>query len=396
MGANDHISGTGKSGAFAENSGNAVRLKPEVEARIAKIEPPDTPVLTILNMMAGKSETIGAPTYNVQEEWPIAHMLQGTAIEPANETTIAMADTTWVIPATIIMNTRTDEKMYVATVPNATSVTVVRHFGTTAAAATLATDRFMVLGVATEEGQDKVQAVMRATGSHVNYAQKIAKAAAITDIMENRAVYGPTEKSRLNEQNILDYKRQWNRTLIYGEPFAQPAGTVAGQVHTIYTTGGIRYWAQLYNRIDMGGEFTWKTFARALQACSRFGGKGEKVGLTSQRLWVEISSMPEVRDLTRVERTETEVGWEINRIKFPGGRMNLMVDYNTEEQGLDDECIVFDMRYLSMAVYEGESAEQDTQTPGAYRKEWQIFSRKGLKQRLPVSSGLLYNMENAA
>lgn len=395
MAENAYVSGTGKTGSFGQVSGAAIRLQPEVENRIAMVEPQETPILTLFNMLGGKSSKVGAPQYTVQEEWPLNHVLQGTAVEPAVETSIAVSDSTFVIPTMILKNTRTDEQMYVQSVTNSTTIVVVRAFGTTAAAATLASDRFMILSTAQEEGADKVQAVMRATGSHTNYAQKFAKAAAITDIMETRAVYGPNEKSRLNTQNILEYKKYQNRHYLYGEPYAPAAGTVSGQVHSLYVTGGIRYWAQLYNRIDMGGEFTWKSVARAMQTIIRFGGNGNKVGITSQRLWAEYSSLREVY-LARTTREEATVGFEITKIAFPGGALNLMVDYNTEELGLDDETIVFDMRYLDVATYEEEHAEPNTQTPGAYRTEWQIFCRKGIKQRLPVSSGVLYNMQNAA
>jgi len=396
MAANVHVSGTGKAGSFGQNSGNSVRLQPSVDTRIAMVEPAETPNLTLYNAI-GNGVSINSPEHTVQEEWPINHIAVGTAVEPLAETTIAMADTTMIIPTMTLINIRTGEQMYVQTVASTTSITVVRAFGTTAEAATAAGDRFMILSPAPEEGQDRIQNLMRATGSHINYAQKFAHSTGITDIMELRAVYGPKEEARLNTQMIAEMKKKMNRSYLFGEPKKDTAGTLISGTHDVYVTGGVIYWAKLYNNITLPGAVTYNSLMRALAAIFRFGGKAERWGVGSTRVMQTISQLLPQTVQVNSTMSENTLGIEVTRIKGVGiSALNLVADYTFDEEGLDDMLVVEDLNYIDQGIYEPWTAQPDVQTPGAYRKEWQVFTRRMLIQRLPISSGVIDGISYAA
>lgn len=388
--AYEYVSGSAAAGAYAGNTGDAIRLSPEVSQQIYMVEPADTPLDTLLGMLGQDSPT-GSPTYHTQVEWPINYILQGTATETSSDVTVAFADTSFLIPTMVIQNQRTGEQMYVTAVGSSTSATCRRGIGTTPAAACVATDVYTIIGNAVEEGADAIQNLARASGHHTNYAQMFEAKNGITDISMRQTVYGPKEEVRLNEQKISQFRKYKNRSFMTGEPYA---GTPTGATLPVYITGGARYWAKLYNNITMPGGFTYKTLSAALKACLRYGGQGERWAFVSHRLWAEISSM--LQDKVQVGQSENSIGMEITRIQVPGGVINLTADYLMDEAGFDDEMLVLDMRYVGTRTFEGYTAEPNIQTLGSHRRESHIYQRTGFEQRLPISSALITGLEYAA
>jgi hypothetical protein len=397
MAANTHVSGTGVAGSFYRGNFITGRIKPEVANEIAMIEPGSSPILTMFNTL-NRSVKVNNPEYDVLEEWPIGHILIETGAEAADADDIEFDDMTFLIPNSVIMNLRTGEHVYVSGVDASGANSITRSFGTTAAAAGLAGDRWMILSTALEEGQDPTRSLTREVNSHTNYAQGFEAKAAITDLASGQAVFGGPERVRLNNQIILQEKKYENRQFLLGEPGAATGdGSPITSNMRLYTTGGIRYWASLYNNINLGGGFTWKTLGRAMQNIIRFGGgNGQKFAVTSQKVWMELSSLPEIRQLARTTPDASSLGFEITNIKFPGGRLGITVDYNLEEEFLNDELIVYDMKFLDLAVFEPFTASQNIQTLGSHREEWSIHRRVGIRQRLPISSGRLYGLDYAA
>lgn len=395
MSANSYVSGTGAAGAFGQATGNSVRLRLETLNEIAEIEPASTPVWTILNKIEGKTRSISSPEVTFQEEWPLNHIGVGTASETSSDTTIALADASFLVPGLLLKVKRTGEQIYVRTVPSTTSFTCYRGFGTTAAAACVAGDEYIVLGYAANEGQNAAQTRARATNSHTGYAEKFMEARAITDLMmANRGVYGPSEKARLNKQAIREFKKQMNRQFLLGEPYKKENVTDQSGSGVIYATAGIRYYAMLYNAISLPGAFTRLALAQAAFPIMRFGGAGDKFAVCGSSLKEQINNMLYGLGAIRATQSENAVGMDITTIKVQGGNLHVIVDYTMDS--FADELILFDLNHIELCDYEPYSVEPNIQDNGSQRDQWQLKRRVALINRLPISSGVISGLQYAA
>lgn len=369
------------------------RLRPEVEDMINMIEPAETPLLSFFNMLGGTSKIIN-PIFHVQEEWPLRNRAIVTTGATSSQTTTAVFDDVgFIIPFHVLVNQRTQEMMIVTAVDRTTRIpTIIRGVGGTAAAAIVAGDEIIATSTAAPEAHDPVQITMRGTDMHENYAQKIHHVMSISDIMALHGVYGPMERDRINTQGLLEFKKKQNRALML-----HPGGSKAVDALGLpqYITAGLWYYCNLYNAINMGGAVSYQSISFAMQSIIRYGGAGNKMGFCGAKVWAVLTSLLPRTVLLTESQDMTTLGFEIKTIKFPGGTMNLVLDYTLEGPGYDDTLLVADMKYLAINEFEPMKTEQ-INTLGAGRENWQIFRRLGLKCKLPIAMGRLYNIKYAA
>lgn len=369
------------------------RLRPEVEDMINMIEPASTPLLSYFNMLSG-SEKIGNPIYHVQEEWPLRNRgIVTTGANTSQTTTMVLDDVGFIIPFHVLINQRTQEMMVVTAVDRTTKIpTITRGVGGTSTATINVGDEIIATSTAAPEAHDPVQITMRGTDMHENYAQKIHHVMSISDIMNLHAVYGPNERDRINTQGMLEFKKKQNRALML-----HPGGSKATDASGLpqYITAGLWYYCNLYNAINMGGAVSYQSISFALQSIIRYGGAGRKTIFVGAKVWSIISSvLPRTTLMTSTQDTTT-LGFTVKTIEFPGGQADLVLDYTLEGPGYDDVALVADMQYLGLNEFEPMTTEP-INTLGAGRQNWQIYRRLGLKCKLPIAFGRLYNIKYAA
>ncbi len=398
--ANEHVVGTGQAGAVVRTDQNAIRIKPEVDARIALIEPAEAPLDTLLRLV-GRTSKISSEEFSVQEQYPLKNKTTLSATASASGTTLTLDDVSFLIPSMVGKILRTGEQIWlnntaVITTTDGVVTNVVRgasDSGGSAAAALLVGDEVVFSGPALEEGQDKLQLEARMTGDHINYAQMTEHDIGISEQTALRGVFGPSERNLRNMQGTLEFRKRRNRMLLLNEPLKD---TTSG-VQALYITGGLRYWANQFNVANVGPGLTYDIMAQALSGLIRNGGSlgGRTVwGLTSQRVWNLVSGLPEIRGLARTTPDDDTIGFEVSRIKFPGGMGRLTIDHNMEDFG--DEIIWFDLNHLEVAQFMPTIMRRNTQTLGSHREEWQLFSQEGLKVRLPLSTMRMHNIQYVA
>ncbi len=398
--ANEHVVGAGQTGAVARTDQNAIRIKPEVDARIAMIEPAEAPLDTLLRIV-GKTGNVSSEEFSVQEQYPLKNKTTIAATATAGDTTLDFDDVSFMIPTLVGKVLRTGEQIWfnntsVITPTDGNVTNVLRSAsdsGGTAAAALVVGDEVVFSGPALEEGQDKLQLEARMTGDHINYAQMTEHDIGISEQTALRGVFGPSERDLRNMAGTLEFRKRRNRMLLLNEPLKD---TTTG-VQSLYITGGLRYWANQFNVADVGPGITYDIMAQALAGLIRNGGGvgGRQVwGLTSQKVWNLVSGLPEIRNLARTTPDDDTVGFEVSNIKFPGGMGRLTIDHNMED--FSDEIIWFDLNFLEVAQFIPTSLKRNTETDGAHREEWQIYSQEGLKVRLPLSTMRMHNIRYVA
>lgn len=377
----------------SSDRGATERIRPDIASKIQRVEPQGTPLLTLTESVTGRVRSVHNRQFEVQEEWPIVNETTVTATEPAAETSIAVADGSIFRTGMTGFNTRTGDH-FVVTTGGSTPLTVIRGTGTTAAAIWLSGDRLLSTGYALEEGQDKLAAWMRAPNMYTNYTQKFFHAAALTDVMMDSGFYGESENQRLNTQVILEFKKGIERGLLFGEPNKDTSGT-----HPRWNTGGAKYFCKLYNQVNMGGGVTVRSWAHLLQQASRFGSEGGqsfKVIMAGQKVHAILSELPHAMGIERVPMGTSKIGDDVTEIRFPGGTAALVLNYNFEGAGLDDVALILDPRYMGLAEFGTMEMENNVQTPGSQRKEWQLTRTLGLEVTLPAAFAYAYNIQFAA
>jgi hypothetical protein len=375
----------------ASTIGNTVRIRPEVSAQIAKVEPLETPLLTLLEKV-GKFTKVGNKRFTIQEEWPLCNRTTVTAGINSSATSVTPADSTIATANMLAQNTRTGEQLLITAASS--SWTIVRGYGTTPAAAMVAGDTLLLIGTVLPEGYSRPATLSRAPNMHSNQTTKSHHAIQLTKDMLSYDFYGVPEVTRLEAQEVLEFKKRQERHLLFDEPVWDDAGSNSTYPRSV--NGGARWYCKLYNRFNMGGVVTLRGIRHVLTACSRYGGAGEKIILTGSTVFSLLSDLPQLLGAGQNEPMMiSTLGDNVKRFSFPGGSATIALDYNFEGAGLDSEALILDARYLEGREFRALEVERDVQDPGSGFKQDQMIVDRGLACTMPLAWGYVYNMKRA-
>jgi hypothetical protein len=142
-------------------------------------------------------------------------------------------------PGDIIMNTRTGERMLVATVASSTTITVAsagRAFGSTAAAAGLDSDKLFIIGNANEQFGFGRNVNSTKSSKVENLTQIFKKSLGASGTAMETKLYGGPELAHQNKKKAIEFQREVERMMHFGEKKA----TTGTQGHPLYAMGGIQ------------------------------------------------------------------------------------------------------------------------------------------------------------
>jgi len=142
-------------------------------------------------------------------------------------------------PGDIIMNARTGERLLVATVASATTITVAatgRSFGTTAAAAGADADEFFIVGNVNEENSGARNVNTTRSSKETNYTQIFKTSIAVSGTEEAADLYGGSDLKYQRVKKGTEHALDIERAYWFGEKKHDTNGT---QGHPRRATGGI-------------------------------------------------------------------------------------------------------------------------------------------------------------
>lgn len=144
------------------------------------------------------------------------------------------------------------------------TVTVVRAFGATAAAAWADNDPVLRLINANEENGAVPDILMVQNRKRINYTGIFKKAFGMSGTAENSEYYGGKKPEELRKEAYLEIQKDYEYAYIWGEPYENMTGGPNGE--PIRMTGGIWYWANASGTVTtVSTTFTksgWMTFVR--------------------------------------------------------------------------------------------------------------------------------------
>jgi hypothetical protein len=200
----------------------------------------------------------------------------------ATATSIVVDDGTKFRAGMVIQNVSTGEQMRVTGVSGNT-LTVVRGWGTTAAAAIANNAVIVILGNANEEGANVPTALTTTTTKKANYTQIFREPFEVTGTENSTEIYaGPNDLAQLRREHLQLHLKDIERAFFFGEPKEDTSGS-----QPIRATGGLRYW--LSTNVQTSSTLTNALFEQWIRNVYAKGGD-KKMGFVSPLIASAINS----------------------------------------------------------------------------------------------------------
>lgn len=158
-------------------------------------------------------------------------------------------------PGDVVKNARTGENVIVSSITDADTIVVVRAFGTTAAAAMVASDGLFIVGNANEENGAARNVNTTQSVAKTNYTQIFKTTIALSGTEDAAKLYGGRDLPYLRSKKATEHALDIERAYWLGEKDSDTGGT---QGHPRRATGGILEFIEAGNSYiqNQGGSLT--------------------------------------------------------------------------------------------------------------------------------------------
>jgi len=153
----------------------------------------------------------------------------------------------------IVKNARTGENLFVSAIASATTLTVTRAYGTTAAAAMVAGDGLFIVGNANQENASARNVNTTRSAAQTNYTQIFKTSIAVSGTEKASKLYGGDDLPYLRAKKGTEHALDIERAYWFGEKKYDTTLT-----HPLRTTGGIQEFIEAGNSYvqNQGGALT--------------------------------------------------------------------------------------------------------------------------------------------
>lgn len=366
----------------------ADRRKIDMADKIALLDPDAAP-FTVLMMRMKKKVAIN-PEYNWMEDelMPRVDAINNGAGYNNTATSLVVDNGSYFTAGDIVIVERTNEHIYVSSVSTNT-LTVVRGFGTTAAAAMVDNDPLIITGNTNEEGATVRTIKNTKKVKKTNYTQIFRLPFGATNTLKASELYGGDDMTYQRMINGINHRKDMERTLIFGEPKEDTTGT-----HPKRTTGGLDYWIST-NRTDAGGLLTEGVFDNFLERIF-LKGRDTKLLLASPIVLSAITSW--AKDKLRLIDKQSGISYGVTLREYvtPFGTllisMSKLLDATLEGRG--NRGYVVDMDKVTYRFLTGRDTHINTniQANDADSQTDEYLTEAGLQLENESAHGVIYNV----
>lgn len=274
-----------------------------------------------------KDETASNIEHGYFSKTMIFPSVTSTAGDLVGATTLTVNAYTDIVPGDLILNERTGEVILVTATPTATTLTVQRAVGTTAAAAINAADVMRTVGNAFEEGSVRPSAVAIIAARYVNNTQIFRNSWAVTKTAAAiPQIAGSGYVSESKQDCAALHAMAIEKALFFGQKFmgtrnGQPFHTMEGIVARVNA-------AASGNITTLGATTNWTQFEAALDKTLETvtdpkGGNIRTmfVGGTARRV---IHNIARLNSTYQITTNETAWGLQIDTIRTPRGTFEMI------------------------------------------------------------------------
>ena len=355
-----------------------------------------------------KDETASNIEHGYFSKTMIFPSVTSTAAALAADTSITVAAYTDIVPGDLILNERTGEVILVTATPTATTLTVQRAVGTTAAAAINAADVMRTVGNAFEEGSVRPSAVAIIAARYVNNTQIFRNSWAVTKTAAAiPQIAGSGYVSESKQDCAALHAMAIEKALFFGQKFmgtrnGQPFHTMEGIVARVNA-------AASGNVTTLGATTNWTQFEAALDktlatVTDPKGGNIRTmfVGGTARRV---IHNIARLNSTYQITTNETAWGLQIDTIRTPRGTFEMIEHPLFNAYGAASTwakmAVICDLNAFSLA-YLRKTSDASYNSAGALVDNGVDAEGGTLTTELtctiknPAAFGVLYNFTAAA
>lgn len=274
-----------------------------------------------------KDETASNIEHGYFSKTMIFPSVTSTAGDLVGATTLTVNAYTDIVPGDLLLNERTSEIILVTATPTATTLTVQRAVGSTAAAAVNAADVMRTIGNAFEEGSVRPSAVAIIAERYVNNTQIFRNSWAVTKTAAAiPQIAGSGYVSESKQDCAALHAMAIEKALFFGQKFmgtrnGQPFHTMEGIVArvnaaasgNITTLGATTNWTQLEAALDK--TLVTVTDPKGGNIRTMF------VGGTARRV---IHNIARLNSTYQITTAETGWGLQIDTIRTPRGTFEMI------------------------------------------------------------------------
>ena len=270
----------------------------DVGDKLAYLDPNAAPFTLILQKAGDRK--VSNPKFEWMEKDLPARWDQAAAAALVGATDVTVDNPGYFSVGDIVNVVRTGEKMRVSAI-GATTITVTRSVGTTAAAAINDNDDLQIIGNAYAEGSPLGLEKSHVENYLYNYTQIVRTPFGVTGTQDQSENYTGKDRKRLRAEKLIEHKIDMERTALFGERDIDTASTNNPRR---YTGGALFYLAD--NIKDAGGALTGSEIESWLQdVYQHTGGSGDSRILLASPLIISVIDQLAVGNLQLVPSDKT-------------------------------------------------------------------------------------------
>lgn len=316
-------------GVFASHAGLIGERQTDLSARVLMVGPGGmAPMLALSSGMP--NEPAPQTSYSwIEDEHISGNQAIVTGGNSAATSLVVDSSGIW-IPGTVLMNQNTGEYLLLTGIAaDDVTLTVIRGFAGTTAAAVTAADRFQSIGTAFAEGSDRPAAVTQKGLERTNYVQIFKNGWAITGTANAVTWVTGSQMARNRELCFGYHAEDIERAFLWGRKGVrvvsnQQLRTSNGIIPQIEDYGGLVVSA---NTGGVAGQLSMKdlqNFMRRIFDKQAKGMPNERIAFCGSNLLELIQQMVMLDGMYEVQSKETDFGLLVTTINGFNGRLKLV------------------------------------------------------------------------
>jgi hypothetical protein len=352
---------------------------------IALLQPNAEPFMSFLKIAKRNTEVARNPKFewledDLQPRWDAINNAAGYT---ASDTSIVVDNGSYFSVNDVVKVPRTGEVMLVTAIATNT-LTVLRGYGVTSAAAIVDNDPLVIIGNANQEGSGTRELKSTQEVAKFNYTQIFKTPFGVTGTENATKMYGGNDLSYQQMKAGVQHKIDMARAFMFGERKEDVSGGKPKR-----TTGGLLSFLTK-NNYDAGGQLTQTEFDNNIsEVVFKYGSK-EKILLASARLLSVINGW--ALGKMQVDNLAKQYGLEIFRYVTPFGTYNIMnYQHILEGAVYGGYGVVIDPESVKYRPLAGRDTKLETniQANDEDQRKDQYITEAGLEVRNPEKHAVI-------
>ena len=391
-----------------------IRRKQSIEEKIYQICLP----MNFLQYFASKnSRTVDQTLYTIMEDQPLPRFDTVKAGITSAVVLMTVDNRNYIRPSHLWKNIRTGEIILVTGhTAVADQISVIRGYGTTAAAAMVAGDKLRRMGSIMSETQLPGAPQAIHVGHSNNTVQFFSRVTGISSIAQEAGIRGLSEWQKMQRDTKYEYMLDKEEQYLGGEFVSDEQGAT-GLIDSALpdwrgeTKGILSYLNETRShKLDAGGDLTFGTLSDMLHDINRnrqpdgstvrTGEAGKTMKTMGKYNLVALCGKEGKKALGRIQRSNTvfiksgemEYGFDILKMMTDFGTIEIVQHFLLDEE-LEGHILLLDTNRIRTVKYKGHGVTvRDITPPNAHYKQEEIYSVEGFELMNPECHGMITNV----